>query len=263
LLEGVFPAALVREFREHLKYSGAGSVDRFLESRPEFLEVGKAAIACAMIPLENPIRIFGEHSDARPQPWMEYLWRHLYARWEAFPENRLSVVTFNYDRSLEFYLSTCIQHTHKLSPEEAVKAVRDLGVVHVYGDLGSLERGDPGFRAYDTGLIAATLDKARKRLKVIPEERAADDLEFSRAKAMLKQAQRIYFLGFGFDRENLLRIKPSERVSAELAGSAFGLSEKERIAAEELLGDWEGTHQKRRLVEADCLGFLREKALLD
>ena len=41
------------EFREAFWKSGTSSVDAFLEARPEFLAVGKLAIAYCLIPFEN------------------------------------------------------------------------------------------------------------------------------------------------------------------------------------------------------------------
>src|SRR5712692_234585 len=47
-----FDAALIVAFRDEFARSGRSAVDAFLEHRPDFLAVGKAAIAATLIPYE-------------------------------------------------------------------------------------------------------------------------------------------------------------------------------------------------------------------
>ncbi|MDZ4341559.1 MAG: hypothetical protein U1E51_03875, partial [Candidatus Binatia bacterium] len=51
-----FDFGLITAFRESLEFSGQPSIDAFLENRVEFLDVGKAAIACDLIPAESEAR---------------------------------------------------------------------------------------------------------------------------------------------------------------------------------------------------------------
>src|SRR5206468_11122318 len=53
-----FTADNVESFRRALELSAQLSIDTFLENRPEFLEVGKAAIACCLIPCEHESRFY-------------------------------------------------------------------------------------------------------------------------------------------------------------------------------------------------------------
>lgn len=92
----------LNEFVDILRHSGYTSVDWFLEDRPEFISIGKAAIAAALIPFENPDRLFPP--DAPANHWYELLLNTMDSPRGSFTENRLSIVTFNYDRSLEYYL---------------------------------------------------------------------------------------------------------------------------------------------------------------
>src|SRR5438445_5956235 len=48
----------VAQFGSALHHSQRNSVDAFLEFRPEFLNVGKAAIIASLIPYESPARLF-------------------------------------------------------------------------------------------------------------------------------------------------------------------------------------------------------------
>ena len=88
----------VEEFVTTLRHSGYTSVDWFLEDRTEFISVGKAAIAAALIPLEQSERLFPPHAPVAH--WYESLLNTLDTPQGAFAENQLSIITFNYDRSL-------------------------------------------------------------------------------------------------------------------------------------------------------------------
>ena len=64
-----------------------------------------------------------------------------------FEDNPLSVITFNYDRSLEAFFFRALQNLFGLPPDAAEDRRRMIKIIHVYGDLGEdlmgggLERG--------------------------------------------------------------------------------------------------------------------------
>src|SRR5689334_5055294 len=62
-------------FREQLRFSAQPSVDLFLENRPEFLAIDKAAMACLLIMAEWPDILWG----ASPENWMTYLFDRMRA----------------------------------------------------------------------------------------------------------------------------------------------------------------------------------------
>jgi len=65
------PAKKFLEFREAFWKSGTSSVDAFLEGRPEFLDVGKLAIAYCLIPYENEKNLYDPPEPNRH--WYLYL----------------------------------------------------------------------------------------------------------------------------------------------------------------------------------------------
>lgn len=95
-------------FRGALSRSGKKSVDSFLEHRPEFLDVGKAVIALELITCERERELFRRDGNS----WYEYLFNELNTVFDDFDQNKLSILTFNYDRSLEHYLLTALQHSY-------------------------------------------------------------------------------------------------------------------------------------------------------
>jgi hypothetical protein len=86
----------LKDFAAKLRDSGRDSVDAFLEHNPNFLDVGKPSIAATLIPHEDPDAI--QDGD-----WYRNLFNAMNAPFAEFENNKLAVITYNYDRSLEFY----------------------------------------------------------------------------------------------------------------------------------------------------------------
>jgi hypothetical protein len=87
----------LKDFAIRLQSSQRNSVDAFLEHQPEFVEMGKAAIVSALVPYEqvNQPLMIGD--------WYRYLFNEMNTSFEDFDKNKLSVITYNYDRSLEYF----------------------------------------------------------------------------------------------------------------------------------------------------------------
>ena len=80
-----------------------------------------------------------EHCYEERKEWYEKIFEFL----ESKPNsNFLKVVTFNYDRSFEFFLSRSIERHHNIPTQEARKRFQQLvEIEHVYGCFADL----PGF----------------------------------------------------------------------------------------------------------------------
>jgi hypothetical protein len=155
---------VMKQFQDALFFSGKSSVDAFLEHRDEFLGIGKAAIGCSLIPNEHMEQLFQVDKG-----WYQYLFGALNCKQSEFADNALSVVTFNYDRSLECYLHACLANTYGLSEERAAELLEHIPIIHVHGSLGGLpwQRGDAKARPYSAELtpesVAAGLHKGHPR----------------------------------------------------------------------------------------------------
>jgi hypothetical protein len=125
-----FSEETIRHFREALRGSpGLESVDKFLERRPALLEVGRAAIAWELAKKEEQAQLL------RAEAWYPYLWKQLECDREDFGANRLSIVTFNYDRSLEQFFFLNLTNGYGLDPDKAAKII-NIPIIHVHGSLG-------------------------------------------------------------------------------------------------------------------------------
>ena len=97
--------------------------------------VGKACIVLVISSHEsNSISKFSEG-------WYRYLWNKIYdGNEEGMKKNlkNLTIITFNYDRSLEYYLYNRMQNLFGMTNQETGKLFNENVVVyHMYGQLGS------------------------------------------------------------------------------------------------------------------------------
>jgi len=215
-------------FTEKLKTSGYTSVDWFLEDYPHFIEAGKYAIASVLIPHEVPKKLFPPHQPTAH--WYEVLLNTLDTPPGSFSDNNLSVVTFNYDRSLEYYFLKVLE-TRRGSPEKAINEMKSLEVVHVHGWLGELAPYALDGRSYSPEIEPGDISKAAENIMVIGE--ASEETEaFARARELLKAAERIVFLGFGYHEKSVQRLEvfnepwdEEKRQKVRVGGTVRGIPE--------------------------------------
>ena len=167
------------KFREAFLKSGQPSVDAFLERRPEFLDVGKLAIAFCLMPFEKEENLYYP-DPSRGGDWYEYLSVKLNSSFEEFGQNRLSIITFNYDRSLEQYLLNSLINLHGKTRDECAEALAQIPIVHVYGQLG--ERPCPQQGSQMKGRLAEALGGD---INLSPEVGFADNLDILREHMFL------------------------------------------------------------------------------
>jgi len=253
-----FADEMIRDFRAALWKSGTGSIDDFLEHRPEFIPVGKTAIADLLIRKENPGILF----DAA-RNWYQHLFKHLNCRFEEFGENALAIVTFNYDRSLEEFLYQVLQNRYGKDPQLTAEAVMRIPIVHVHGSLGNLPWQASDGRPYASDLSLEQIRSAASSIKII-HENGGDDSEFRRASDLLTQASHIVFLGFGYHETNLDRLfsKEGKLNGPGIYGSFLGFTDLQRTTIQSRFSkEYKGNLQGAG--EFDCLEFLRQQVVLE
>src|SRR5206468_3427791 len=192
------------EFREAFLKSGQPSVDAFLERRPEFLGVGKLAIAFCLMPFEREEKPY--HPDPhRGGDWYEYLSVKLNSSFEEFGQNQLSIITFNYDRSLEHYLLNSLINLQGKTRDECARPLEQIPIVHVYGQLGEQRYPRRGSHQYRPDQVEHFIyvKTAAAGIKLYHEEVEAAS---GKARELLSRAKRICFLGFSYNPFNVARL---------------------------------------------------------
>lgn len=198
------------DFIKNFSRSNVASIDAFLSRHERFFEIGKLCIAAILCAKEDPAKVM--NNDAEDH-WYQHMWQILIDGADTHNDlrrNKISFVTFNYDRSLEYFLHQSTKHTFGVSDQEAFTVVKNLRILHVYGLLGEFSYSpSQGARQYINDNTAAQIIIAAQGIKIIPEARA-DDVTFQTVRNWFGESEVIGFLGFGFDKLNIKRLGLSD-----------------------------------------------------
>jgi len=217
-----FDRSRLGQFRRALIESPSTSVDEFLETRTEFMQAGKAAMACILLPEERAsLKVLHEPGKYH---WYKYLLKHLHGKLDEFPQNRLGVVTFNYDRSFEFYLLRALLSKYGVPLERCVEVIKEIPIVHIYGQLGYLPEVP-----YGAALNATMLGICVRAIHVMHADGASDATSVQQARELVERAQRVYFLGFGYHPTNVERLGVAGdwAASRDTGGTVYELTPRE------------------------------------
>ncbi len=282
-------------FRKTFESSSTKSIDLFMARNPELGVAGKYFIAFEIFTAEGR-SVFREKAEweqeLRKHPfeerdpnaylarkdfqggdWYSYLFDRLTAGLVGkdalpdFPDERVAFITFNYDRSLEYFLYESIRNSFtEVSEDRVVECLKNLRILHVYGQVAPLKWQDPKEGVdYRPQITESLLRSAAKNIKTIYEEK--ESAELAEAHKLIESAHRIIFLGFGYRPENMEVLNLPDLIlgGCEVRGTALNMTEEQvkRIRDTMLLrrrGDgssYSGSYDTR-IEPCDCLMLLRK-----
>lgn len=260
LLSNEFSSDDILNFRKNLFESGKTSVDAFLEHRTEFLDIGKLAIARVLTSYEESETLY----DTGEDKWYKFLYEKMNVRsFEEFANNKISIITFNYDRSIEHFLFNSLKNTYGKSNEECAREISKIKIIHLHGRLGYLPWQDNGGRHYQKDNSSSDIIMAAKNIRII-HEKIDINSDFLDAKKILVEAERVYILGFGYNEINVQRLgikDLSVGEGKEIVGSAVNLCKKEIDDKVKICGN--NVSIQQRADRNPSLDFLRQCATLD
>ena len=221
------------------------SIDSFLNYNKNFKDIGVLAIATTILKYENTSVLPGG-DKAISDDWYTYLFKKLRERLDdsksllKVGDNKVSFITFNYDRSLEYFLYRNLHILSKhsgVSEEQVKETFNKLKFIHVYGKVGflpfQLDRQDEEHRIIEYGSSAPSFlgngDIASKFIEVMYDARK-DKGEINEARELIMGADKIFFLGFGFDEVNLKILGfPIDGRNKTIWGTAYDQTDNEII----------------------------------
>jgi hypothetical protein len=259
----------LKGFLSDLSDSGADSVDAFLEHNPEFVPTGKAAIA-AMLHLSESEK--GLRGCKANENWYQYFLKMLNAPYDSFQENKASVITYNYDRSLEEYLFKALRVRDKENHGDAdwaIKLKESIPIVHLHGQLGAYQHfvnvQTQSYVPFGDWQRGGFLKTAADGIRIIHEDFDLDnDPVFQQAYTLISEAKYVFFIGFGYHPTNIrrLRLKKCTSGGANMYGTAYGLTDAERVKVTVGLGQRTSHGNNLGAGDHDTLRFLRESNLI-
>lgn len=175
------------------------------------MDIGKTAISIIFYKLEqdNPIK---------ENNWYDILWSYMNdkaASVDKFGDNKIAIITYNYERSLEYYLFRSIQSLYGSESENITNIKTQLSkikVIHLHGQIGYLDWQKQnnydvinpyGGIKYPTDLddeerkeqleeYYIKIDKISKGIKIIHED-ISNNEDYIQALKLLDDAEKIYF----------------------------------------------------------------------
>lgn len=227
----------------------------------------KAAIAGVLIPFENRAQL-SDPKDAnknRIGNWYQQLFKTVFSPFEAIQKNRVTVLTYNYDTSLETYIETAMKTSYSRKSDQIQAAIKHVPIVHLHGKFVDHE--------YGKGIPGTSLRKCAEGIHIVTGE-IDDNPEFEQATQALWKADEVYFIGFGYDSNNLRRLPieskyppnsaggrmGSSRPSLNIFGTAFELAPARRTRVENYFGD-KGFEINLGQASEDAFQFLRRTLL--
>ena len=138
----------------------------------------------------------------------------------------ITIINFNYDRTLEHYLYHALQELPDVSPHSAAEAIRRLNVRRPYGFVGPLNwmRWVPEPRVpFGANQADYNALKLVERIRIYMEEK--HDSEIAAIREAFRVSELLIFLGFGFHDQNmkLLQVKSQSKASRRVFASVFGI----------------------------------------
>jgi len=188
----------VREFGECLARSATLSIDRFLESQPKWIELGKILIASVLIPCDVERNLLPPAGPILDDDWLRFIFDKMHAEKGEFGKNCVSFVTFNYDRCIEHFFHTALVNRYDLRKEQAATQLKQIPIVHVHGILNNLPWQEPYGPEYGASLSEKSLIRSMNAFKLVCEMSEHEDV-LSYAERELAKAERIFCLGFGYE----------------------------------------------------------------
>lgn len=183
-------------FRRVFSDSQRVSIDSFVAGRSGVTDaamierIARNAVSQIILGCEKNAHLDGN--------WYQWLLEFIVAEGRDFPSGLLSILTFNYDRSLEMYLWRAFKNAFGLTDEEALNMLNRINIVHVYGSVGQLML--PGQNGIKFGDVLNSFVAAEKLGLATPRTFEQHKIK---AQEMINRADRVIFIGFGFWKENL------------------------------------------------------------
>ena len=194
-------------------------------------------MAVALIRKESIPQIFKGSTETN---WMRYVIKKMMApSLEKFADNNVAFFTFNYDRSLEQFLSTSLMNAYGASESEVGAVLRKMTIVHLHGQLGYLPwQSSDDVRRFSIVIDPTALVVCERCIKLYHEDMSDALPKFEKAKEWLGDATaNVYFMGVGFDNQNMERLGVGTMPPSRAWSTGVGLTDKEARDLTDKLGN--------------------------
>src|SRR5262245_44873219 len=247
----------------------AASIDAFLEQRqhqPDTMRIGKLLIAALMgQAISGQNWVLHYHGD-----WIQHIIVHMSRgtrRAADFANTAQNVhfITFNFDSVIEERSAQLLQRIYN-GDEGLPTAIDSIRVTHVHGHLAPPPNepifvNDRSSSAVEVNPKWAEWTKnSEEHVHVVLDD--IDQVLLGNIRQIVHASHIICFLGFSYDRGNLVKLGfPEQRSNVAIFGSAFDLSEEQRSQATARITQYPGMLSLAGRTEK-CLDVLQNRHIL-
>jgi len=245
--------------------SNTKSIDLFLARNPEFALLGKYAIIFRIFAAEKDSK-FGDDLARKDQDWYSYLLEKMtddlitkndYA---GFSKNKISLITFNYDRSLEHFLyESLINSFNGIDHRKIKEQLCQLKIIHVFDQVAGLDWQDLDSKIeYRCNIVRLNVPSLAHKLRIIYD--TTENSAIGEVHKLITEARNIFFLGFGYAKENLkiLGIPEVLKAGQRIFGTALHSTDKEILKVRASLLGKDQILEMIQIYSVDCLQLLRQ-----
>ena len=252
---------IVAPFAQSIRHSMMVSTDEFLKNRlsqvkSDEADFGKRLIAREILMSErDSMKSYAIVDGKREQKkqwlgnidWIQHLLSRIdqQEKWEEILKQTV-FLTFNYDRVLEYCLFLYLTSDKQYDSATALSFIKKMHIFHINGFIGPLE--NIPFGCVENGKYQ---DIAKGMETVWEKRQNRDESEKQKYQEILKNANRVYFLGFSYIPDNLDSIgidRGAEIIhDAKVYATAMGLSPQNRLRVASYLNINE--FEKRKEIE--------------
>ncbi len=195
-----FSKEQISAFHHEFAKSAAATIDDFLSTREEFVDIGRASIAQELIKYEDTAKL-----HRRTDNWFIQLREAIVAAAKT-GQYAPVIVTFNYERSFDKYVVDLLEGT--FGKQRAAQLCDIVRIFHVHGKLGHLDSDNTSEfrRPYKQEATPQEILESSKGIRVISELKDDHGKDMALARSAIKDASRVLFLGFGYHSMNLHRL---------------------------------------------------------
>lgn len=260
----------------------ASSIDNFLEMRkaePGLAICAKTTIASIILEIEQKIvelrydKLSRGHAASFDGKWHQQFAQICFedVTQGDLPEalSRVSIISFNYDRSFEQFVRVAMMQLYALEWNAAVELSNHLVVTHPYGSLSALP-GSNQMPVLEFGLEQVNnLLPIAKQIKTFTE-RVTEQNTLLAISRQIQKAETMVFLGFGYHKQNVDLLDPKTLTKVrQIFGTAVGVASAARedvvsrleIAFRRKHSNGDILHSMVKLENMDCLKLLEEYSL--
>lgn len=237
-----YPKELISDFYSKLDISGKPSIDSFLKrQKEEFWEIGKLSIVDKISQYESNIQLFDRRgltdNEQTRDHWYAYLVKNLFDCPIDEISDNISIISYNYDRSLETYLAPPLMGIYPEieTIEDCAAVIKDIPIIHMYGRLDPLPWEEKKGREYGEKCTSDNLLKMSKKIHLMHEAEEIGTIDY--ANDLIDKSEKIYILGMDLlnNKNNIEMLDYSLFNNKHLLATGYNFKTAERFRVEDLL----------------------------